>query len=364
MVDGAGLIPRWLAWPAMDPAALRVLPKVVLHDHLDGGLRPQTVLDLATAVGYEDLPAEDAVALGKWFFQGESQSLPRYLEAFGHTVAVMQTREALERVAYEAVVDLADDGAVYGEVRFAPMLHRQLGLSLTQIVDAVLSGLAMGRRSTEMVAFLILDAMRQESDSQEVVAAAAGFAGRGVVAFDLAGPEAGFPASRHRAACRAARAGGLHLTLHAGEADGVGSIADALGCGAERLGHGVRLVDDLTVREGRVVAMGAVGERVRSEGITLEVCPSSNLHTQAFPSIDQHPVGLLHRAGFAVTLNPDNRLMSGTSMSREYGLVADHHGFTGADLRATALRAVEASFCDPVTREETRERVMTGYPAA
>lgn len=348
----------------MDPAALRLLPKVVLHDHLDGGLRPQTVLDLAASVGYEDLPEDDAAALAKWFFQGESQSLPRYLEAFRHTVAVMQTREALERVAYEAVEDLADDGAVYAELRFAPMLHRQLGLTIDEIVDAALSGLALGRRSTGTTALLILDAMRQESDSEEVAAAAVGWAGRGVVGFDLAGPEAGFPASRHRAACRTARAGGLHLTVHAGEADGVGSIADALGCGAERLGHGVRLAEDLTVREGRVVGMGAVAERVRSEGIALEVCPSSNLHTQAFPSIEEHPVGLLHRAGFAVTLNPDNRLMSGTSMSCEYRLAVEHHGFTGADLRTTAMRAVEAAFCDPITREETRERVLAGYPAA
>ena len=182
--------------------------------------------------------------------------------------------------------------------------------------------------------------------------------------FDLAGPEAGFPASRHRAACRAAAASGLRLTLHAGEGAGVDSIADALGCGAERLGHGVRLVEDLTVREGRVVGMGAVAAQVHARGIPLEVCPSSNLHTGTFPSVEQHPVGLLHRAGFAVTLNPDNRLMSGTSMTAEFALVMEHHGFSVGDLRTVTLRAVEGAFCDPGTRGEVRERVLAGYPAA
>jgi len=348
----------------MDQATLHRLPKVVLHDHLDGGLRPETVLDLAAAVGYEGLPASDADSLRRWFYQGESRSLTAYLEAFRQAVAVMQDGEALERVACEAVLDLAADGAVYAEVRFAPTLHGARGLSSSRVIDAVLAGLAMGRRATGIAAFLIVDALRQDRDSEEVAAVAAGYAARGVVAFDLAGPEEGFPASGHRAACRIARAAGLHLTIHAGEAAGVASIADALGCGAERLGHGVRLVEDMTVREGRVVGMGAVAERVRSAGIALEVCPSSNVHTRAFPTIEEHPLGLLHRAGFAVTLNTDNRLMSDTSMTKEFGLAAAHHGFTVADLRAATLRAVDASFCDAQTREEVRERVLAGYPAS
>lgn len=349
--------------PGMDRETLHRLPKVVLHDHLDGGLRPETVVELAEAVGYEGLPTTDPAALGRWFFQGESRSLPRYLEAFAQTVAVMQTREALERVAYEAVVDLAADGAVYAELRFAPMLHREQGLALSEVLDAALSGVGAGARRAGIFALLIVDALRHLPGAEEVARAAVGFAGRGVVAFDLAGPEEGFPASDHRVACRIAQAGGLHLTLHAGEAAGVASVADALGCGAERLGHGVRLVDDMTVREGRVVGMGAVAERVRSAGIALEVCPSSNVHTRAFASIAEHPVGLLHRAGFAVTLNPDNRLMSGTSMTEEFALVAEHQGFESADLRAVTLRAVDAAFCDAATRAEVRERVLAGYPS-
>ncbi len=348
----------------MDRAILQRLPKVVLHDHLDGGLRPATILELAREQGYRGLPADDVPGLARWFFQAESATLVRYLEAFGQTLAVMQTAEAIERVAREAVVDLAADGAVYAELRFAPMLHLRQGLTPEQVVTAVLAGLAAGSRSTGVPALAIICALRQDDDSDAVAALAAGFAGRGVVAFDLAGPEAGFPASRHRAACRAAVLGGLHLTLHAGEAAGVESIADALGCGAERLGHGVRLVDDLTVREGRVAGMGPVAAQVHARGVPLEVCPSSNLHTGAFPSAAQHPVGLLHRAGFAVTLNPDNRLMSGTSMTNEFALVAEHQGFGLPDFKTVTLRAAEAAFCDAATRAEVRERVLAGYPAS
>jgi adenosine deaminase len=350
--------------PGMDWEALHRLPKVVLHDHLDGGLRAETVVDLARAADYEGLPTMDPAALERWFFQGESRSLPRYLEAFAQTVAVMQTREALERVAHEAVLDLAADGAVYAELRFAPLLHRENGLTLSEILDATLCGLSSGGRRAGIPALLIVGALRQDPGSEEVARAAAAFAGRGVAAFDLVGPEDGFPASNHRLACRIARAGGLHLTIHAGEAAGVASVADALGCGAERLGHGVRLVEDLTVREGRVVGMGAVADRVRSSAITLEVCPSSNLHTRAFDSVAEHPVGLLHRAGFAVTLNPDNRLMSATTMTGEFALVTEHQGFGVADLRTVTLRAVDGAFCDAPTREEVRERVLAGYPSA
>ncbi|MFH1330350.1 MAG: adenosine deaminase [Actinomycetota bacterium] len=348
----------------MDRAMLERLPKVVLHDHLDGGLRPVTILELAREQGYAGLPETDPAALSRWFFQGESATLERYLEAFGQTLAVMQTAEALARVAREAVVDLAADGAVYAELRFAPMLHLRMGLTPEQVIDAVLAGCTAGGRLTGIPAFVIVCAMRQDDDAARVAAVAAGFAGSGVVGFDLAGPEAGFPASRHRAACREAAASGLRLTLHAGEGAGVDSIAEALGCGAERLGHGVRLVEDLTVRDGRVVGMGAVAGQVHARGTPLEVCPSSNVHTGAFPSVGQHPVGVLQRAGFAVTLNPDNRLMSRTSMTAEFALAVEHHGFSIDDLRTVTLRAVEGAFCDPATRGEVRERVLAGYPAA
>lgn len=347
----------------MDRTFLQRLPKALLHDHLDGGLRPETVIGLAAELGYEGLPTDDPAALRRWFFQGESRSLPRYLEAFDQTVAVMQTADALARVAEEAVLDLAADGVVYAELRFAPLLHCARGLSPDRVVDSVLAGLASGSRLTGIPAFLIIDALRQDPGSAEVAALALRFAGRGVVAFDLAGPEDGYPPSAHREACRRAQEGGLHLTLHAGEAAGVASIADAVGCGAERLGHGIRLIEDMTVRGGRVVRLGSIAETVRSRGICLEVTPSSNLHTRACPSLEEHPIGLLHRAGFAVTVNTDNRLMSATSMTDEYAVVVDYHGFAIDDLRTVALRAVDAAFCDDHTRLEVRERVLAGYPA-
>jgi adenosine deaminase len=350
--------------PGMDRNMLSRLPKVVLHDHLDGGLRPATVLELAREQGYEGLPAGDVAGLTKWFFQEESATLERYLEAFDQTLAVMQTAEAIERVAFEAVLDLAADGAVYAEVRFAPTLHLRRGLAPERVMDAVLAGFAAGNRRTGIPVYAIVCGMRQDPDVSAAAALAAAYAGRGVVAFDLAGPEAGFPASRHRAACRAATQSGLHLTLHAGEGAGVESIADALGCGAERLGHGVRLVEDLTVREGRVVGQGPVASQVHARGIPLEVCPSSNLHTGAFPGAAQHPLGILHRTGFAVTLSPDNRLMSGTSMSAEFAFAVEHHGFSVEDLRTVTLRSVDGAFCGPATRAEVRERVIAGYPAA
>ncbi len=233
-----------------------------------------------------------------------------------------------------------------------------------QVIEAVLEGLAAGEEATGTVARVIIDAMRQEDDSGEVAAAAAGFAGRGVVGFDLAGPEAGFPASVHRPALDAARAAGLRLTIHAGEADGPASIADAVDSGAERLGHGVRVIDDAVVDDGRIVELGPIARRVHEEGIALETCPSSNLHTRAVLSYEAHPAGMLLAAGFRVTLNTDNRLMSHTSMTQEFEVSRDHIGFEIGDLRAATEDAVAAAFCDEATRAAVARRVAAGYDAA
>jgi adenosine deaminase len=345
----------------MDAVSIRRLPKAVLHDHLDGGLRPATVLELAHDCGYRSLPAADPKRLAEWFFQGGSPSLEVYLDAFRQTVAVMQTAASLERVALEAVQDLAADGVVYAELRFAPMLHLRNGLTPETVLEAVLSGVAAGRMETGLEAFVIVDAMRQDDDSMAVADLALGYAGRGVVGFDLAGPEAGFPAARHIDALRRAREGGLHLTIHAGEAAGVGSIEDALECGAERLGHGVRLVEDLRLEGSEVVAMGPVATRVIESGVALEACLSSNVHTGAYPSIASHPIGVLQRAGLGVTVNTDNRLMSATSMTNELVLSAEFHGFTIDDLRTVTMKAVDAAFCEPAVRESVRKTVISGF---
>jgi adenosine deaminase len=347
----------------MDWERYRALPKVLLHDHLDGGLRPATVLELAEQSGYESLPATNLEGLARWFDQSGSGSLTRYLEAFRHTVVVMQTADAIERVAYEAVVDLAADGVVYAELRFAPSLLTAGGLDRHQVVEAALVGLERGQEETGTVARVIIDAMRQDDDADEVAEIALRFRHRGVVAFDLAGPELGYPADRHLNACRMVREAGLGLTLHAGEADGPHSIWVALQrCGAHRIGHGVRIVQDTRRLEGEIVELGRVASYVRDRRIPLEVCITSNLHTGDWAAAEQHPVGALHRAGFAVTLNTDNRLMSATSMSQEFALAVRHHGFGLKDLRVVTETALQAAFCDRPTRQAIlHERIEPAY---
>lgn len=340
---------------------LGLLPKVVLHDHLDGGLRPATVLALAAAAGYQGLPATDAEGLARWFHQAGATSLEMYLEAFTHTFGVMQAPAAMHRVALEAVEDMVAAGVVYAEIRFAPSLHTAGRMTRSDAIAAVLGGLAEAEQRCGMPSRVIVTAMRQHDDSEDVAAAAIGFVGQGVVGFDLAGPEAGFPARMHRRAIDMAREAGLRITLHAGEGDGVGSIADALACGAERLGHGVRIIEDTTIRDGRIVAMGAVAEEVHQRRIPLEVTLVSNLDTKMYPAAADHPLGLLHRAGFVVTLSTDNRLMSATSMVREFAVVHENCGIETADLAAMTRNAVAAAFCDEPTRARVAQRVDAGY---
>jgi len=340
------------------------LPKVVLHDHLDGGLRPSTVLALAAEHGYLGLPRDDEESLAAWFDQSRSASLEHYLAAFAETGAVMQRPDALQRVAREAVEDLAADGVVYAEVRFAPSLHLQQGLTRSEVIRAVLGGMAEGERGTGTVARVIVDAMRQDDDSRDVAAVAAEFAGAGVVGFDLAGPEAGYPASAHREALSIAGSAGLGLTIHAGEGDGPAGIADALDSGAERLGHGVRIAEDVVVREGRITDLGPIAGRVHGGSIALEICPYSNVHTGAVASAAAHPAGLLLRAGFNVTLNTDNRLMSGTSMSREFAFAKTDLGFSSGDLRSVTEAALQAAFCDEETRRTVAAEVARRYGEA
>ena len=329
------------------------LPSVLLHDHLDGGLRPGTVLELADDHGYDDLPAADEAGLAAWFDQSESGSLERYLEAFDHTIAVMQLPEALERVAYEAAVDLADDGVVYAELRFCPSLFTDRGLDVTGVIDVVASGLRLGEAETGLKWGIIVDALRQFDDSMAMARTANARRSSGVVGFDLAGPEEPFPPTDHLAACRYIRESGLRLTIHAGEAGGdkgVSYIASAMDvCGAERLGHGVEIVRDCVIENGELIKLGAVATRVRDRQIPLELCPASNLATNKLDPGD-HPLGALFRAGFNITLSTDNRLMSHTSMSSEFDFARDHHGMTSTDLARITRRSLEAAFCDYHTK--------------
>lgn len=329
----------------MPAADLRPLPKALLHDHLDGGVRVETVLALADEHGYASLPAQDAEGLRGWFHQGRSGSLERYLEAFRHTVGVLQTPEGLERVAAEFVADVAADGVVYAEVRFGPSLHTLGGMRREDAIEAVVAGVAKGAGEHGVVVGVIASALRQDDDSEAVARAAARFAGEGVIGFDLAGVEAGHPAHDHLPALTLARHAGLGVTIHAGESGGPPDIWSAVArASARRLGHGVRIVHDTVIRDGDIVELGGLARMIRDLRIPLELCISSNVHTGIADSPAAHPFGALHRAGFRVTINTDNRLMSATSMTDEMWLAHHDHGLTLRELGELTITALEAGF--------------------
>ncbi len=340
-----------LAGMTLDRETCRRAPKALLHDHLDGGLRPATVAELAAESGYADLPTTDPQALGIWFRDAaDSGSLVRYLETFAHTVGVMQSESALRRVARECAEDLAADGVVYAEVRFAPELHTATGLSLEQVVDAVLAGFAEGERAsaergTPIVVRALLGAMRTAARSTEIARLVVQYRDRGVVGFDIAGAEEGYPPTRHLDAFEYLRRENAHFTIHAGEAFGLPSIWEAIQwCGAERLGHGVRIMDDITVDDDGAAHLGRLAAYVRDRRVPLEMCPSSNVQTGAVASIAEHPIGLLRTAGFRVTVNTDNRLMSHTSLSQEMYLLSQAFGYGLADLRWLTVNAMKSAF--------------------
>jgi adenosine deaminase len=329
------------------PEQLTAAPKVLLHDHLDGGLRPATIVELAQEIGHR-LPRTDPGELGEWFVESaDSGSLERYLETFDHTVAVMQNAEAITRVASECVQDLAADGVVYAEIRYAPEQHLTAGLSLEQVVDAVREGFEHGMANAErpIVARQLLTAMRHQARSMEIAELSVAYRDAGVVGFDIAGAEAGYPPTRHLDAFEYLQRENAHFTIHAGEAFGLPSIWQAIQwCGADRLGHGVRIIDDITENADGSVELGRLAAYVRDGRIPLEMCPSSNLQTGAATSIADHPIGLLTKLRFRVTVNTDNRLMSGTSMSRELALLAEAFDYGLADFRWFAINAMKSAF--------------------
>ena len=370
----------------LTPDLIRSAPKALLHDHLDGGLRPATVLELAREIGHE-LPADDVDGLAAWFRDSaDSGSLVRYLETFDHTIAVMQTTEGLRRVARECVEDLAADGVVYAESRYAPEQHLTAGLSLDEVVEAVEEGIREGETlaaeaGRPIRVDTLVTAMRHAAKSREIAELAVRHRDEGVAGFDIAGAEAGFPPTRHLDAFEYLRRENFHFTIHAGEAFGLPSIWEAIQwCGAERLGHGVRLVDDLTLHgipvaelddqvpyadwteeQLAAVHLGRLAAYVRDRRIPLEMCPSSNLQTGASPTIAAHPITLLDRLRFRVTLNTDNRLMSGTSMSREMQLLVDEAGWGWAQLRRVTVNAMKSAFIPFDERLEIIEGVIKPF---
>ncbi len=326
-------------------------PKALLHDHLDGGLRPSTIIDLAAEFGYHGLPTTDPDDLAAWIRRGaDRKSLELYLETFVHTVGVLQERDAIVRVAAECAEDLAADGVVYAEVRYAPELSTERALTLDEVIEANLEGFRIGAaRAAEagrpITMKVLVTAMRQAARSVEVAEAAIRWRDAGVVGFDIAGPEAGYRPTRHLEAFDRIRHENFHITIHAGESFGLPSIWEALQfCGAERLGHGVRIVDDITVDPDGTVRLGRLAAFVRDRRVPLEMCPTSNVHSGAVGSVAEHPIELLRRLRFRVTLNTDNRLMSGVSMSSEFAALDDAFGLGLGEMEWMTINAMKSAF--------------------
>jgi adenosine deaminase len=343
---------------------IKLLPKALLHDHLDGGLRPETIIEIAQKIGYKKLPTDDPKKLADWFEEScNSHSLVRYLETFSHTIAVMQSQEAIIRVSRECAVDLARDGVVYAEVRGAPELFTEQGLTFDQVVEATLEGFKQGmaeaaREGNKIRVESLLCGMRQNNRSQEAAAAVVKYRNRGVVGFDIAGPEDGFPPTNQLETFEYLRKENAHFTIHAGEAYGLPSIWEAIQiCGAERLGHGVRIIDDIDF-SGDKPKLGPLASYVRDRRIPLELCPTSNLQTGAAKTYSEHPIGILAKLRFRVTLNTDNRLMSRTSMSNEMIQCVKSFGWKFADLQRVTVNSLKSSFIPFEERLEIIEKVV------
>jgi adenosine deaminase len=343
---------------------IKRLPKVLLHDHLDGGLRPETIIEIAQQIGYKKLPTDDPEKLADWFEEScNSHSLVRYLETFSHTIAVMQSQEAIIRVSRECAVDLARDGVVYAEVRGAPELFTEQGLTFDQVVEVTLEGYKQGMaeaagEGNKIRVESLLCGMRQNNRSQEAAAAVVKYRNKGVVGFDIAGPEDGFPPTNQLETFEYLRKENAHFTIHAGEAYGLPSIWEAIQiCGAERLGHGVRIIDDIDF-SGDKPKLGPLASYVRDRRIPLELCPTSNLQTGAAKTYSEHPIGILAKLRFRVTLNTDNRLMSRTSMSNEMIQCVKSFGWKFADLQRVTVNSLKSSFIPFEERLEIIEKVV------
>ncbi len=326
---------------------LRSVPKVLLHDHLDGGLRAGTVIDLAKDIKYKKLPTSDAGELNEWFQRGAQKgNLVEYLSGFEHTCAVMQTKEGLFRVAYEMMEDMKNDGVCYVETRFAPIFHTSKGIYLDDVVVAVLEGLEKGKQDFGVGYGLILCGMRNMKDNLEIAELAVNYRNKGVVGFDLAGEEGGYPPKKHIESFQFIQRANFNITIHAGEAFGKESIWQAIQwCGAHRIGHGTHIIEDLSFdNEGNVVGMGELAQYILDKRIPIEVCLLSNVHTGAVDKIENHPFGPLNKLKFRLTLNTDDRLMSGTTMTNECMLATEHFNLKLDDIEKLTINAMKSAF--------------------
>jgi len=325
------------------------LPKVLLHDHIDGGLRPQTIIELANQINLL-LPSHEAGAFQELIYEACNQgSLEKYLKNFDYTIAVMQTQDNLIRVARECVLDLAADGIHYAEVRGAPELFTRHGLSMRNVVEATLEGLRQGMQEAKKLGLsittnLIICAMRQNNLSLEAAQIALEFREKGVVGFDIAGPEYGFPARNHLPAFELLQRKSFPFTIHAGESDSFASMLEAINlCGASRIGHGIRIMDEIDISQDQAVLSDA-SKAIRDQQIHLEMSPTSNLQTGNIKDYNSHPAGVLIELGFNIALNTDNRLMSATSLSREYKVMQDAHNWDLNQINIMNANALRAAF--------------------
>ncbi|CAM3815839.1 adenosine deaminase [Cohnella lubricantis] len=329
---------------------LKRMPKVDLHLHLDGCVKPETMLEWAAEQGSE-LPANDAAGLLPYMtVSDDCASLVDYLAKFRFVLPFLQNEQALERSAYEAVERAAEDNCIYIEVRFAPLLHTERGLTADDALAAVIRGLRRGEERYEIRARAIAICMRHHSpkDNLEVVRTASRYLGRGLVAVDLAGDEAGFPPQLFREVFELAQELGIPVTIHAGEAGGADNVLEAIDrLGAVRIGHGVRAREN-----------PAVLERIRECGIPLELCPTSNIQTKAVDGWEDYPIRDYMRSGIVVTINTDNPTVSGTSMTEECRRLAEHLGFGMADIVRLMENAVEAAFLDEAEKAALREEFL------
>ncbi len=326
---------------------IRSVPKVLLHDHLDGGLRPQTIIELAKELKYNKLPAKAPEELASWFHTGANKgNLTQYLKGFEHTCAVMQTRESLQRVAYEMMEDMKKDGVCYVETRFAPVFHTAKGLYNEDVVSAVLEGLEKGKNDFGVGYGLILCGMRNMKNTLEIAELALNFRKHGVVGFDLAGEEGGYPPKKHIEAFQFIQRANFNITIHAGEAFGMESIWQAIQwCGAHRIGHATHLAEDLILdKERNVAGFGDLAQYILDKRIPLEICLLSNVHTGAVDKIENHPFGFLYKEKFRVTINTDDRLMSNTSMTKEFMTAIEHFNLNLEDVEKITINSMKSAF--------------------
>jgi adenosine deaminase len=326
---------------------IKSVPKVLLHDHLDGGLRPKTIIELAKELKYNKLPTKDPEELAAWFHRGANKgNLVEYLQGFDHTTAVMQTKEGLERIAYEMMEDMKNDGVCYVETRFAPVFHTAKGLYNEDVVTAVLNGLEKGTKDFGVGFGLILCGMRNMKNTLEIAELAVNFRNQGVVGFDLAGEEGGYPPKKHIDAFQFIQRANFNITVHAGEAFGKESIWQAIQwCGAHRIGHATHLIEDVSIdKKGNAFGYGDLAQYVLDKRIPLEICLLSNVHTGAIDKVENHPFGIFYKEKFRVTINTDDRLMSDTTMTKEFLTAIQYFNLNLEDVEKITINSMKSAF--------------------